>query len=228
MLYGFQDLHIARYTNTDSIEIKVEIYHHNTPVNAFGMYSQERDTLYNYISVGTQGYIQDGILNFLTGSYYIKLSTFQNGELPRQGMMTIAQAIAARLHQINELPHELHYFPDEGRISHAEQFVAQSFLGYSFLNNVFVVPYHGQDAMYKLFLISPKIHDDAAAIAKSMLQAVGPDSIQQAGKETYRIHDPKSGVLTFAVVDHFLCGVISSTDVPKEQTLDKVISLLLK
>jgi len=226
LLYGFQDLHIARYTDTDSIEIKVEIYHHNTPVNAFGMYSQERDTADQYISVGTQGYMQDGILIFLTGSYYIKLSTFQHGQLPQQKMVTIARAVDKLLHQVHELPNELQYFPVEGRISHAEQFVAQSFLGYSFLNNAFVVPYHTQDAMCKLFLISSKTHDDAAAIAKLMSQAVGSDSVQTMGKELYRMHDPKNGFLMIAVVDHFVCGVNSDKEISHEQTLERMIALL--
>lgn len=224
LLYGFRDLHIARYTS-DSIEIKVEVYHHSSPTNAFGMYSQERDTAYRYIAVGTQGYIQDGILNFLAGSYYIKLSTFQNGQLPQDGMLTIARTIDARLHQVNELPRELQYFPVEGRISHAEQFVAQSFLGYSFLNNVFVVPYRTSEATYKLFLIKSKSHDDATTLVKSMLQAIDSNSVQTE-KDVYRIHDSRNGFLLLAVVDHFVSGVISDKEVSKEQTIAKVIALL--
>ena len=69
--YYFVDLHTARYINTDSIEVKVELYRHNSPVNAFGMYSQERDPGYHFIQVGVQGYIEEGVLNFLDGVYYI-------------------------------------------------------------------------------------------------------------------------------------------------------------
>ena len=85
--YSFIDLHIARYISTDSIEVKVELYRHASDVDAFGIYSQERDTGYHFIPLGIQGYIQQGVLNFLTGSYYIKLSTYRAGDKAQEALI---------------------------------------------------------------------------------------------------------------------------------------------
>ena len=74
--YSFVDLQIGRYISDGGIEVKVEIYRHNNPLNAFGIYSQERNPEYHFIQVGTQGYIEESVLNFLDGVFYIKLSTY--------------------------------------------------------------------------------------------------------------------------------------------------------
>ena len=112
--YAFIDLHIARYISTDSIEVKAEMYRHASSEDAFGMYSQERDTGYNFIQVGVQGYLQQGILNFLTGSYYIKLSTYQTGSKAQEAMLTIGRTLALHLKQSNTMPKFFQVFP-EGR-----------------------------------------------------------------------------------------------------------------
>ena len=119
--YAFVDLHIARYTSTDSIEIRTELYRHVSNTDAFGMYSQERDTAYNFIQLGVQGYLQQGILNFITGSYYIKLSTYQTGSKAQKAMLLIGKALAEHLKLINAMPKLFHVFPEEKKLLNTEQ-----------------------------------------------------------------------------------------------------------
>ncbi len=81
--YGFTDLHLANYRDGKGTEVRVELYRHNTPANAFGIYSQERKPDYHFISVGAQGYRDEGVLNFLAGRYYVKVSTHAPGARPQ-------------------------------------------------------------------------------------------------------------------------------------------------
>jgi len=70
--YGFKDLRITEYSKNDQI-IRVELYHHATPENSYGIYSAERMPDYPPVSIGSQGYKSQGVLNFLAGNYYVKI-----------------------------------------------------------------------------------------------------------------------------------------------------------
>ena len=51
------------------------------PLNAFGVYAAERSPEYKYIPVGAEGYISEGVLNFVQDRFYVKLSGFgENGK----------------------------------------------------------------------------------------------------------------------------------------------------
>jgi len=73
--YNFVDLHLGTYAKGENTEIRVEIYRHATPADAFGMYAQERNPKHSFMSIGVQAYREEGILNFLTGTYYVKITT---------------------------------------------------------------------------------------------------------------------------------------------------------
>ncbi|MCK7485355.1 MAG: hypothetical protein MZU97_07190 [Bacillus subtilis] len=77
LAYSFVDLQVGEYVSPESVAVRVELYRHADPDNAFGIYATERAPGYSFLKVGAQGYEAEGILNFLTGRYYVKLSTHQ-------------------------------------------------------------------------------------------------------------------------------------------------------
>jgi hypothetical protein len=207
--YGFVDLHIGRYIDADSIEVKAELYRHATDIDAFGMYSQERDTSYNFIPMGVQGYLQQGVLNFLTGSYYIKLSTYQTGDKAQHALQTIAQALVDHLKQQNDKPKLFQIFPQG--LPNMEQYVAHNFLGYSFLNNAYVVRYI-EPSPFKAFLIASVTPEKALATLTYYLNAVPQESITQLSRDAYKIHDPHNGEMRIQVLDRFVFGLVNCPD----------------
>ena len=76
--YDFKDLRIAEYSNKEQI-IRVELYRQSTPDNAYGIYTAERMPDYPQVSVGSQGYKSQGVLNFLAGNYYVKIMSAGRG-----------------------------------------------------------------------------------------------------------------------------------------------------
>ena len=50
--YDFIDLHLADYEDPDGIVIHAELYRHNTPDDAFGIYSSERNPGYHFLEIG--------------------------------------------------------------------------------------------------------------------------------------------------------------------------------
>ena len=60
--YGFQELWVAEYTGPDGSSLMVEVYRHATPVDAFGIYTQERSSFAEFVEVGIQGYCEPPML----------------------------------------------------------------------------------------------------------------------------------------------------------------------
>lgn len=214
--YYFVDLHTARYINVDSVEVKVELYRHNTPINAFGMYSQERDPGYHFIQVGVQGYIEEGVLNFLDGIYYIKISTYEKGKTGQNAMITVAQKMDDFLKQENSFPKIMQCFPEKSKKPNTEKYIAQNFLGYSYLNSVISVSYN-DDITFTAFVIMTKTLEDANSTVKKFLDAQKKENIFHVGDNRYEVTDQNNGRLVFDVQKHFIFGLINCTDESKKE-----------
>lgn len=209
--YAFIDLHIARYISTDSIEVKAELYRHTSNVDAFGIYSQERDTIYDFIQLGVEGYLQQGVLNFITGSYYIKLSTFQTGIKAQEAMLLIGRILVEHLKQNNTVPRLFQVFPAEGKLSKTEQYVAHNFLGYSFLNSTYVVTYKDSSA-FKIFVIESSTSEKANAMLAKYIDAVPKETVIKFAPDKYQIRDPHNGTIELQVFSRYFYGIINCRD----------------
>ena len=224
--YCFVDLHIARYFNMDSMEVKAELYRHASSEDAFGMYAQERDTGYNFIPIGVQGYLQQGVLNFITGSYYIKLSTFQTGVKTNDALLAIGKKLVEHLKQKNTMPRLFQVFPKERKLPHTEQYVARNFLGYSFLNAAYVAAYKDSSA-FKIFVIDAAEQEKAKSILVDYLKAIPKEAVTRLDTEKYQIQDPHIGVMVLQEFDRYICGMINYPNGKiRDEYLKKVITSL--
>ncbi len=209
--YGFVDLHIARYSRSDGLELKVELYRHSSGTNTFGIYSQERDTVYNFMNIGVQGYLQKGVLNFFAGVYYIKLSTHQVGKTAQEALLTIGRKVEEHLKQDKSWPETLTMFPPGGKLSNTEQFVAKNFLGFSFLSSAFVASYR-DPVPFRMFIIDANTAERASAMCEEYVRAIPKDAIRKVVAGRYEIRDPRNGFVEIVVIKQFLCGVIDCQD----------------
>jgi hypothetical protein len=76
LAYDFEELKSAEYHNDKKASVTVDVYRHKTPIDAFGIYSQERLPDANYLDVGVQGYYEKNVLNVLSGDFYVKINSF--------------------------------------------------------------------------------------------------------------------------------------------------------
>jgi hypothetical protein len=218
--YSFVDLHIARYTNSAGTDIKVELYRHTSNLNAFGMYSQEKDAEYHFLKIGTQGYIDKGILNFLEGVYYIKLSTVQTGEVVQNALKFIAENVADNIKQDNTLPKILQAFPGQGKVLNSEQYVAQNFLGYSFLKAAFTSLYMNITP-FKMFIIENENNESARSTLDKLILSMPKENINKLSNNNYELNDPNNGLISLVMLDKFLYGTIDCKDKPTRENLLK-------
>ncbi|MFZ0732865.1 MAG: DUF6599 family protein [Candidatus Sulfotelmatobacter sp.] len=138
LLYDFKAL-LHQEFKSGTTDLTVDLYEMGNGDDAFGIYSSERSPNYKFLSIGAEGYRDKGILNFLGGQYYVKLS----GSGP--GVDTLfdefARLLSSRIGGSRSLPALLAQLPREGRISHSEQYIKKDPLGHAFLSPAYIVTY---------------------------------------------------------------------------------------
>jgi len=221
--YRFQDLHRAAYVTPQGAEIRVELYRHATPTDAFGMYAAERATEYTFIEAGTQGYQAEGIVNLFCGEYYVKLSTMDTARAVQAALVRIGRSVSAGLGERCVWPPELRRLPVKGRIPNSEQFVRRGLLGHSFLVDAFSA---GYEQGGRCFLIHAPSASAVERIVAQYRTAV-KNAVTARADGTVEVHDPHNGTVVLGRRGPDLVGVYGTEDARvREELLTASIAAL--
>jgi len=211
LMYDFQALKVAEYVNEKKASVTVDVYRHRTPTHAFGIYSQERLSKADFIDVGTQGYIEDNVLNFFTGAYYVKINSFKTGPEDREILLTFGKKVAENLGEKGTPPLLLATFPVEGKVKNSEKFIAMKFLGYAFLHSAFTADYELTGKKFKLFVIESGDQNDCRDMIQKYLQQIGnPEKFVTEGR--YTLSDPYHGEIDLHWKGRHLWGILNLND----------------
>jgi hypothetical protein len=211
--YDFQKVATLTYDSSPKKSLTIDIYEHDTPRNAFGIYSQEKPAQGKFLKVGTQGYYDKGILNFYIGSYYIKLMGFYLGEEEQQFLESTAGELVGRLKGKPAVPKPVECFPDRGKISNSERYIAKDFLGRRILHSAFIADYELEGEKLRIFIIEAGDEAEAGSILTEYLKQVGEQGnpvTQEDG--IYRFEDPyfeSSGMMNIKSRDSYIWGLFS-------------------
>ena len=156
---GFQDLQIAEY-NRGKHSIKVEVYQHATPEQAFGIYALERAPSYDFFELGVQGYREEGLVHFLKGEYYVKITSHSDKKRILEALEELAYNIESMLEGSSEFPPELQMFPAKAKVRNSEMYISESVMGHEFLNNAFRADYTIDDNRFSIYLFSGNNRDE--------------------------------------------------------------------
>ena len=206
--YYFQDLHVAEYSNKDQL-IRVELYRHSTLANTYGIYTAERMPDYPQVRMGAQGYKSQGVLNFMTGNYYVKVMSAGLTEADENTIAQVAEKVNAKLAQPAGLPEEISLLPATGRVYLSDAYIAQNFLGYSFFRAAFTAKY-GEQGEVQLFIIRLT----PAEIEKMIEQyttTIKEDRVQQKNG-FFVFDDPFNGPVYLKHKGNVLAGVLNAGD----------------
>jgi hypothetical protein len=204
---GFRELVSQIYRSKGDVSVTVEVYLHEDPVTAFGIYSQERPTAGDFLAIGGQGYYEKGTLNFFKGSTYVKLSGFQLGAEDRNLLVRFARATAERIPGEAKLPAILLAFPPEGKVPGTERFILKDFLGYPFLGSAFVADYKVQGREFKVWAMAAPTEDKAKGMLAQYLKAQGASGDPVPGKVA-TLTDKFNGPLSFLWLGKQVLGVV--------------------
>ncbi len=211
LMYECEELKVAEYQNDKKASVTIDVYRHKNTIYAFGIYGQERLPNANYINVGVQGYVESNVLNFLTGRYYVKISSYNTGAEDQEILLTFARKVSDNLGERGVLPSILSSFPGEGKKKNSENFIAKNFLGYSFLHSAFTADYELSGTKFRLFVIEGADQNDC----RSMIQKY----FEQRGKKekavvegNHIISDPHYGAVDLHWQGAYIWGVLDLSD----------------
>jgi len=218
--YDFVDLHLADYKSRAGTVIHAEVYRHSSTENAFGIYSSERSPEYNFIPVGIQGYLEEGVLNYFTGQFYIKLYSTGSGKEVQESLKSIAEIVSDHLGQKNEWPALLEEFPAEGRLDNRDHYTRENFIGLDFLHSAFTAEY---EAGYKLFVIRGKDNKEILEMAQAYLKFTKQD-ISPEKESSFTIKDRYNGEIPVVLFGPYMAGVIDGAD--SDEAMKKLDALV--
>ena len=190
--YGFQELSVADYKNdTSPATLTVEIYDMGDELTAFGIYSAERYPGSRYLEIGSQGYFEEGTLNFFAGGDYVKLLCFDCGGSAESVLKEFARDIDKRIgEKRGGLPRVIGLFPRAGLVANSEKFIRQNVLGYGFLHDGYLASYRALGQDFEIFIIQGKDAPEALKMLEQYLaaQARNGAPAEKAGPG-YRVRD---------------------------------------
>ncbi|GEM_PF-169026 len=221
---GFVDLHVAEYKKGKDV-IKLEVYRHSDPVNAFGIYASERSPTYSYFDIGAQGYKVEGVINFFTGNYYVKLRTYSEKPKTIQALETLASRVESMLAGEKKMPEVLSLFPGEGKKINEETYINESVLGYSYLNRAFRANYQTGNDNFSIYLLKSPSAELTVNSAKRYLSSAGMEPIE--GESRYVVDDGYNGTV-FLSWKNDLMVLITGLAKDQADIADKYASQILK
>lgn len=155
LVYGFEEAAASEYAQEGTgSRMLIDIYRMKNPLNAYGIYTQERSPDCRYAKVGNEGYSTGTTLNFWAGPYYVKITAFEEKEAIGQEMTRLAGAVAAKVTVPGVEPAEIGYFPRTDLLPGTMTYVPANVLGQSYFVNGFEAKYRSQGIDYRMILIA--------------------------------------------------------------------------
>ena len=179
--FNVQGLRCRSFTVTGSAGSFVDVYeyHFDTPVNAFGMFSMERDPKGGSLAFAPDGYVSGMGFFFRQGPRYIQVMASDQNPKTLELAKTIAEDRAKNLPADDTGLDARRRLPVTGLDVTSVQFVQENAQGQAFLKNVFQASYDfaGKKLPFFVMVTTPA---DAAAAWKAYLDFAG----QFGGKVT--------------------------------------------
>ena len=212
---NFQEMTGAVYTSGDD-SITVQVYRHETPEDAFGMYSSERfpDEEY-YLGIGGEAHGDAYDLCFFAGSVYVKMTTNKDCERTSAVMKKIAAKLARKLDDESVYPSMVYSFPKEGLIPYTAAYVEHDYMGHDFLDHVYTDNYELFGKKFQAFVMNTRTDENAKQIISDFFKFAEQDDPLTEGNLLVR--DPCHGSIPIVWKGPYLIGALdeSGGDFPK-------------
>ena len=197
--YEFDTLLIQNYESEDGRALKVEIYVHRTPPDAFGIYSMYRSPELTFLEIGKEACCDDYSLHMWKGRFYIHLSVFEKSPILAKAMKNIARIIASRIDDNRGLPDWVERLPYNGMVPYSLSYIRGGILGRGFFPPSFSAEYrlrHDGNVRVYVSCLSDSIAagDMVERFVKSGFKIIGEEFVEEK----------ESGAGSFTLRGHFL------------------------
>ncbi|MBC7364764.1 MAG: hypothetical protein H5U07_09565 [Candidatus Aminicenantes bacterium] len=206
--YDFKELVVGNYQKKGSeTTLTLEIYDMGTSLNAFGIFSSERFPESPEAGIGLAGYLEEEVLNFVAGPYYVKLICYNGQENTPQYLKLFGAEVEKRIKDKGSLPDLFKCFPAEGRVKNSEKYIKKDFMGFNFLKNGYAVTYRLAGAEFDGFIIEAASVSEASNLLQKIIDYYSGEKapFRNEGKFYHQINIYGQHVF-LAQVNKFLYG----------------------
>jgi hypothetical protein len=186
--------------------ITIQAYRHASPEDAFGMYSSERSSDLEFLSVGGEAQGGSKQFYFFSGSIYVKMQTNSSEEVGQE-LFRIAKYLADKIDPEADYPPLVKLFPHKGKIPNTEAYITSSYMGHDFLKSVYVVKYTNGGQEFQLFLIDAKSKEKSKEILSDYFSFTKQDIRLQEGE--FIVQDKYNGDLPIVWKGQYIIGVFN-------------------
>lgn len=217
--YDFKELVVGQYAaDASKASVAVEIYDMGTALNAFGIYGAERFPESRFLDVGSQGYAEEGVLNFVHGRFYVKLLCFDcEGDGSATLLWFARDVIAKSPDEPEGFPPILQALPRHGLIANSEKFILRNVLGFAFLHDGYLASYKLQGAEFDGFIAAAASPEEAEVSLGRYLEFQTRNRwTKNPLGEDMRLAGPSDDVQYLGRRGRFLFGLIRGRGVSEE------------
>ncbi|MBN2185663.1 MAG: hypothetical protein JW746_10075 [Candidatus Krumholzibacteriota bacterium] len=191
--YDFERVLAQHYLDPAGEEIKVEIYAHRSPLEAFGIYSRFRSPDSEAYDIGNEAFGDGYTIHFWKGRFYVRVSAYEEN----YGLITVfARLIAEKIDESGSVPREVGLFDLGGPAgSKSISYVSKGVLGSGALPPAFVAEYDIEGDPGRIFLFSLKDAEGSSRILDwfretgskfQMTEGDRPGAVRAEGELPYR------------------------------------------
>lgn len=191
--YGFQRVAAVNYMRGDDpdSETAAEIYEMGSLLDAFGIYSNYRDTKSKLIDIGAEGYGGRGQAVFYQDKYFIKVRAQKMNAKP-EDVDSLAKQISAVLPENEQTPAELALIDIPEVVPQTVRYIGQSVLGYEFFPRGLLAQVKAGEKTARVFVVMPKEGETAETMLASYEKYLFENGAapQKTGPDKLAVTDP--------------------------------------
>ena len=207
--YDFKELVVAEFAKAGTqASLTLEIYDMGNDLNAFGIYSAERFPDNKTVDIGTHGYIEGEVLNFIAGTDYVKLLCFNGGDATASILEAFARKVAAAAGTKGAIPALFSVFPKDGLVPNSEKYIRRNVFGFEFLGNGYLVSYKTDGVEFEGFVIELEKGQDPAVLMKRLLDFfAGDGQTVEPLLSGHRVRNKYAQNMYLGIAGDRLCGI---------------------
>jgi len=156
---NFREMTSMEYKK-DEDYITIQAYRHETPEDAFGMYSSERSTDLTFYPFAVEAHGDDSNLYFIAGNIYVKMWGSSSDNISTV-IQSIAKELANKIDPKSEYPTLFKAFDSVNKIPYSEAFITSNYIGHEFLKRAYIAQYNVNNKEYQAFIIDGLSKDGA-------------------------------------------------------------------
>jgi len=160
----FREMTSIEYTQGDN-SLTIQVYRHETPQDAFGMYASERSSEMTFYSgIGGEAQGDRYGLFFFAGSLYVKMTTSDETDEMQQALLNIATQFSQKIDPSAAYPALFSVFPKEGLIAHSQSYITKNYIGHEFLPPAYTADYEQDGRKFQVFVMNVNTNEEAQKI----------------------------------------------------------------